>query len=40
MMFTKSDLIYSLSQDEEKIFINSTILQKKNNGKNGFYELS
>jgi hypothetical protein len=39
-MFSKNELIYSLSNDEEKIFINSTILVKKNNGKNGFYELS
>lgn len=39
-MFLKNNLMYSLSQDEEKIFVNSTILHKKNHAKNGFYELS
>ncbi len=39
-MFSKSELTYSLSQDEEKIFINSTILRKDGISKNGFYELS
>ena len=28
MMFSESKLIYSLSQDEEKIFVNSTVLQR------------
>ena len=39
-MFSKNKLIYSLSQNEEKIFINSTLLYNKNHAKNGFYVLS